>query len=171
MMLREIQQHDLAGVETLRTIRNACRATMTRDPREISREQQAKWWAEMHRHDPAHTRWRPFLAVERDQAIGFGVVWRGEHVTPRLPSNEAKEAWWLTGGLLAEHRGNGYGRALFLALIGQVEAPCWLEVRLDNTPARLLYEALGFRVVHVDDDIATMRLGKAPRDALWRKTL
>lgn len=153
-------------VEAMRQIRNACRHFMTRDPAEITPEMQGAWWAKMQLRDPNNVTWQPFLAWSKEplgwEPIGYAIAWRGERIVQyRVVSHEAKNAWWFTGAVLERWRGFGYGRRLFQTLIDRYGTPCWLEVRLDNQPARQLYQSLGFQVVGTDVDVATMRLGRA----------
>jgi GNAT superfamily N-acetyltransferase len=147
----------------MRCIRNACRHFMTRDPFEVTPAMQASWWSSMQRRDPENKTWQPYLAWIDGLPVGYAITWHGSRIKQyRVMSNEALNAWWLTGALLEPIRGRGLGRQLFLKLIAAVGTPCWLEVNLDNPAARKLYQSLGFQVVGTDADVATMRLGRAP---------
>lgn len=108
---------------------------MTRDPREITPEQQAEWWANL----PAS--WHCYLLNTSEGAIGYGL---------RRTDEEGRD--WLSGGLDPLHRGKGYGRALFQALIRECEGEAWLEVWQENVAAVNLYRSLGFVVEWQDVD-------------------
>lgn len=120
----------LQEVETMRQIRNACRFFMTRHTQEIQPHQQIAWWEKLDR-----TKVRPYLLRRGYEPIGYGLI--------RL---DDKGREWLTGALLEEYRGNGYGKYLFCGLIHRCEGECWLEVWEYNVPARRLYESIGFKV-------------------------
>lgn len=159
MHLQEVRTE--ADAEAMRQVRNTCRQFLTRNTEEITIADQRKWWAVLMSRDPGFHDFRPYLACSGRDVIGYGIVARGAELVPHyLESQEARGAWWLTGGLRPEWRGKGYGRRLFSRLIDQAETPCWLEVRLDNAPARHLYVALGFQVVATDGDLACMRLSR-----------
>jgi len=128
-----VQVTQLAQAETMRRIRNTCRQFMTNDQREISADEQVRWFQSIlgsevvlpFLYQPPH------LAV----ALGYGLLRRIE------------DRWWVSGGLLPEHRGRGHGRALFGTLAARVHGfgqTCWLEVLEGNAVARRTYESLGF---------------------------
>lgn len=146
---------DLLDVEAMRVVRNACREYMTRDVEEISSVAQAAWWATLTAGDPVFETWQPYVVYDGATVIGYGILWHGERVNDRrFP--ESHDAWWLTGGLLPQYRGLGYGRWLFERLIELAGVPCWLEVRRDNARARLLYDSFGFLPVGATPDVITM---------------
>lgn len=157
------QHFDLWPAETLehaeymRRVRNECRQFMTRDTREISREDQIAWFQALDRDTT-----RPFfgLAIDIKNGVASGDVLAYGLV--RLIDNR----WWISGGVLPEWRGHGYGRKLFEALTSIVNdgmhRTCWLEVRASNTRAYNLYRALGYiplRDDWGDDDIWIMSKG------------
>lgn len=154
MVLKPVR--DQLDVEAMRRVRNACRAFMTRNVDEISFEAQQAWWAALNAGDPNFETWRPFLAWDGATVIGYGITWHGERVAKHeIP--ESVNGWWLTGGLLPQFRGKGYGRWLFERLIDIAGVPCWLEVRLDNARARLLYRSLGFVEVVSKNNVIVMK--------------
>lgn len=125
----------LEDAQRMRVIRNQCRTFMTRDPREITEEDQATWWHRLAEMD--RTGLEAYLFFEEPtgdvEPVGYGIV--------RWPPGELP---LLTGGLIPEARGLGYGRELFRWLMARVDGPCRLEVLLSNTTARVLYAKLGF---------------------------
>lgn len=77
---------------------------------------------------------------EDDEVIGYaglGIV-------------DADEAEVRTIGVHPDHRGKGLGRVLLADLLEAAgDVRVLLEVRTDNTPARTLYESVGFRTLGV----------------------
>ncbi len=121
----------LEDCERMRKVRNACREFMTNDNSEISHERQKDWFKNLDRNFVI-----PFLVETKEEApsiVGFGII------------RFKNDRYWLTGGLLPEHRGKGFGEQLFRLLIDETSLPVWLEVLEDNLPAMKLYHKLGFR--------------------------
>ncbi len=80
---------------------------------------------------------KSFLLTENSHPCAYGLF--------RLMAGEGEV---LRIGTLPQHRRKGFARALlrhFLELEGLEKT--FLEVRAGNTPARTLYEALGFREI------------------------
>ena len=67
-----------------------------------------------------------------------------------------RDAWVLAVGVLPAFRQRGIARRLTLDLISQLAAlgteNVWLTVAPDNTPARRLYDSLGFSVAGFEPD-------------------
>jgi ribosomal protein S18 acetylase RimI-like enzyme len=123
--------------EVMRVIRNTCREFMTNDRSEISVERQLEWFQSI-KDDPFTV---PFLFRPDgfEAPIGYGLLRSVEH--------KLEARWWLSGGLLPEWRGKGYGKVLFgelARLVHQLKQPAWLTVWEDNKPAVRTYESLGF---------------------------
>ena len=77
------------------------------------------------------------VATTGDMVIGFAVGW-----------SVAEEAHILDVAVCPDERRHGVGRRLVEALLQACGDPvALLEVRVSNTPARRLYESLGFRTV------------------------
>jgi GNAT superfamily N-acetyltransferase len=133
----------LDQAEEMRVIRNACREWMTNDRLEISREQQVQWFLTIQRqHEEGDESVLPFLYQPRP-----------DHLFPRpfgyglLRKQDGK--WWLSGGLLPEWRGKGYGKGLFGELADYVHAlreTAWLTVWEHNERGLATYKSLGFTV-------------------------
>lgn len=86
-----------------------------------------------------------------------GILWLGPH--PSKPG-----AWWVYEIEIDEaRRGQGHGRAAMLAAEVAVDAAGGTELGLNvfglNTPARALYESLGYRTVSVEMEKEVGRLG------------
>lgn len=128
----------LEDAQRMRLIRNQCRTFMTRDQREITEEDQAAWWCRLAALDfPGLEAYLFFEEPTGDvEPVGYGII--------QWPPGQPP---WLTGGLIPEARGLGYGRELFRWLMARVDGPCRLEVLLSNTTARVLYAKLGFAEV------------------------
>jgi ribosomal protein S18 acetylase RimI-like enzyme len=130
--------------EGMRLVRNTCREWMTINQGEISSEQQKAWFAELDR-----SKTRPYVYIadgNTDAIVGYGLI------------RCMNERWWVSGGLLPNWRGQGYGKALFGALADLVNAQkqtCWLTVFQSNSAAVRTYAALGFEAalnVHWHDN-------------------
>lgn len=149
----------LEDAQRMRVIRNECRLFMTRSTDEVTEEQQALWW------DYNRDHISPFLYFARadrglGDPLGYGIV-RREQGSPLL-----------TGGVREWARGKGYGEAIFRHLILAAGVPCRLEVRVDNTIAKHLYENLGFEYVGLaqsNADVDCMLL--SPQDALRKGSI
>jgi ribosomal protein S18 acetylase RimI-like enzyme len=146
--LAEVDTSDKA--ESLRLIRNECRAFMTNNTEEISPEQQQEWYESLDRSQMI-----PYLFVEGVAGvcflpIGYGLIRSKDGVT------------LLTGGLKENQRDKGLGVELFLCLIDKAkevwDQPIHLEVRLDNPRAQKLYQNLGFEPLYYTNDIMYMEL-------------
>jgi len=136
--------------ESLRLIRNECRAFMTNNTEEISPEQQQSWYESLDRSQMI-----PYLFVESFDGVcflpvGYGMLRSVDGIT------------LLTGGLKENQRNKGIGVELFLCLIDQAkevfDQPIHLEVRLDNPRAQKLYQNLGFEPLYFTDEIMHMEL-------------
>jgi len=99
------------------------------------------WPGSAYQRELSNNRAAHYLCLRRNrQVVGYGGLWAvGEesHVT--------------TIGVAAEHQGQGYGRAIFAALVNRSYALranfISLEVRPNNEPAIRLYETFGFKVI------------------------
>lgn len=121
-------------VETLRTIRNACRATL-HDRREISAAQQLAWWTALDR-----SRWEGKLFSDDCGLVGAG-CW-----------SLRNEVWWITVLVLPHRRGEGRGTAIYRAL--QTEPPAldvFALIRASNVPSLRAARRAGWR--HIEGEL------------------
>jgi GNAT superfamily N-acetyltransferase len=131
----------LDQAEQMRVIRNACREFMTNNRREITAEEQAQWFLSIQDSETI----LPFLYKPRPdhmypKPFGFGLL------------RKERDKWWLTGGILPEWRGKGYGKDLFAELADYVHhlgETAWLTVWEHNERAMATYKSLGFVVESV----------------------
>lgn len=138
LILRESIPSDC---EAVRVIRNECRQRMTRDTKEISQEEQQRWWLS---RNPRKC--LLFTLTDHEDVIGYGLL--------RLISGH----WWISGGLKASARGKGNGKFLFRCLAKLAGHGCCLEVRADNLTALHIYRSIGFVQTSEFDSIITMVL-------------
>ena len=134
-------------VETVRHHRNACREFMTRNTEYISSLQQAKWYESLDK-----TKNILFIlnkihhgAVVED--IGYGYI--------RIENGEVL----LTGGIISNERGKGYGFFLFERLVLnslKYGLPIRLEVLKTNTAGIATYKKVGFKTIDEDENIFKM---------------
>lgn len=121
--------------EWMRRARNTCREFMTHDQRELSIDEQERWFKAIDRNLV-----KPYVVFCPLQGssppIGFGII------------KLYQDQWWVTGGLFPKWRGKGYGRDLFGTLADIVNfklmQTCWLDVFEDNIAAIRTYQKLGF---------------------------
>lgn len=120
--------------QEMRVVRNACREFMTGDQHEITPDEQTAWFASLPPLQDETV--LPFLyRPRRAPTMGYGLI--------RLIGDR----WWVSGGLLPEYRGKGYGTDLFWELTAYVHAKrqtSWLHVFEDNLVARRTYTKLGY---------------------------
>lgn len=136
-------------------VRNLCRRYMTNDTSEISPVKQVEWYYSLPSDERLYLCLCRCLVQEDmigisagDVPVGWGYI--------SLRNGKA----WLTGGLVAEARGWGYGRKLFGFMIDQVRemgySEVWLEVKKSNISAFSLYTSLGFKESHTYEDRIVM---------------
>lgn len=140
--------------EALRQIRNSCREFMTRDNHEITEEEQVAWWAKID-----HKTCIPLLLTVKTFLTTGGPLLKSCSIGYGLLRKEG-ERWWLSGGLLPQWRGQGWGTALFTLLLLKAPRPVYLEVKLSNAKAVRLYAKLGFTPTKVDPDADLMVMVK-----------
>ena len=121
-------------------IRNGARHLMTRHRDEISEAQQVIWWSS---EDPG----RSLYVVELERPIGYGML--------RINGDFGM----LSGAIVPELRGRGYGRLVFSFLMCEAQirgTTPWLEVLASNVNALSLYQRLGFQPINQEEAVITM---------------
>lgn len=121
----------------MRQIRNTCREFMTNDRHEILPDEQQAWFETIRGRDDI----LPFLFKPRPEAMypkpfGYGLL------------RKMNEKWWVSGGLLPDWRGKGYGKWLFTSLTERVHAineDAWLTVWEHNERAVKTYQGIGYQ--------------------------
>ena len=137
-----IPVNNIELAQRMRCIRNECREFMTRDTSYISEDHQRLWFSKLDL-----TSMKPFLIIPEYCIAGFGYCW-----------NTGKETY-VTGGLLPNFRGKGYGKPLFEYLVYKAQSfnnPITLEVLNTNERAINLYKKIGFVVFDRDNRITKM---------------
>lgn len=129
--------------EQVRQIRNAGREWMTRDTREIGPDEQAAWF-----RNGGATSARIWLMYEAETAIGYGLLRReGDRV-------------WCSLAVLPQHRGHGYGTAIYRYLALSTAESVWAEILADNTPSLRAALRAGFQLRYAADKVATLEFPK-----------
>lgn len=122
-------------LQSVRKIRNECKHFMTRYNKDITEEEQTKWFSTL----DLEQNWL-FVMYKTDYGVVSSVIGYGYN---RIENNSVL----LTGGLIENERGKEYGRALFSFLLEhakKIKLPIKLEVLTNNVPAIKLYRSLGF---------------------------
>ena len=129
--------------QIMRGIRNQCRDYMTNDTSYIGFFRQARWWYKV-KSDPD---WWLYLLWYNGSPIGYGII------------RKKGLLYWVTGGIIEQSRGHGFGRKLFefLSQVASNGHSAYLEVLKTNERAYALYKSLGYRVITVKDDVIFMR--------------
>lgn len=135
------------GVELLRTMRNATRQGFSYFNDEISAADQAAWWERMRGKVLA---W--IYATARGLIVGFGVL---------RQTDDGR--WWTTTGILPEHRGHNYGKAIMHDLVTRSPEPPWSAARRDNLAAQKLHVVEEWIKILQDDRLIYYR-ARGPYD-------
>jgi ribosomal protein S18 acetylase RimI-like enzyme len=134
-------------VENLRLMRNVCKNFMTRNTSEISYEQQQQWYQNIDKNNHKLFLLHQISCGVVASIIGYGYI-RVEN-----------DVVLLTGGLIEQERGKGYGTTLFEYLVKNSEPfnlPIKLEVLKTNMKAFAVYNKIGFRVIGDNGKIIEM---------------
>lgn len=140
---------DLADAMEMRKIRNECASFMTHDTSIITVARQKKLYFGGYTAAAKQGTMTCYLITLADsqKPIGYGVV--------RLKDGK----YWLTGGLLAKYRGQGYGQFLFSELIRLTpDNEVWLDVLETNEVGRHIYNKLGFKEVGTEKNNSGKKL-------------
>lgn len=138
-----------ADVEVLRTIRNTCRRGFSAMTDRISREAQARWWAEMGGKVIAY-----LYAAAAGQYAGYGLL---------RPTRDGR--WWSSVAVLPTFAGQGFGGAITRHVIRQSPTGVvWASARNDNAVALRLHCAEDWEAIGCDNDLTWFRTreGLAP---------
>jgi ribosomal protein S18 acetylase RimI-like enzyme len=134
-----------ADAEILRNVRNQCREFMTRHSDYITQEQQKEWFKD------AHKKYELYIVYTVEHGaiifeVGFGVI------------HKCDDCFMLTGGLMPDSRGKGFGKKVFKFLMDQCHKslPIKLELLKNNIAAFKTYKNLGFSVVGENDRLIFM---------------
>jgi ribosomal protein S18 acetylase RimI-like enzyme len=138
-----------SDAEILRVIRNSCKDFMTRDCSYISPEQQQRWFKNLPNTMDLFLLYNIQHGVIVDP-IGYGLI------------RKEPTEYLISGGLLPDARGKGFGSILFEMLLENVgsDLPIKLEVLKSNIKAFVIYNKLGFIVTHDDGNIIMMEYNK-----------
>jgi ribosomal protein S18 acetylase RimI-like enzyme len=117
----------------IRDIRNQCRNYMTNDTSEINSIQQLLWYFKIYKRRNKNGEMTCFLFKSNSANLGFGLI------------RKLSGKYWITGGLMPDQRGKGFGKILFRSLIKKIpSSEVWLEVLSSNNIAKKIYKDLGF---------------------------
>lgn len=133
-------------VEQLRVLRNQSKRWMTRFRRNISRKQQAEWWA-------AEPRRAWLLVTEKGEALAFAYVSRRRRKVRleggKLFTEPARN--YVTVGVRHDQRGQGLGTLMFRHV-----RPCFAEIRVDNAASLRAAEKAGYRAMYENGHLVVM---------------
>lgn len=125
----------LADAQIMREIRNNCREYMTKSTVYITDKQQEFWFENIDK-----LKIKMFLMHLSYHGVAFNTIGFGYC---RTDDDET----YLTGGILEQYRGKGYGRILFKHLLDaakEFNTRITLDVLNTNTRAEKLYRSIGF---------------------------
>lgn len=144
-MFHEVE--DINEAQMMRVIRNECREYMTRSTELISEEDQVEWFKKLDKDNiKMYIMFESYFGVVFTP-VGFGYCCHVDDET------------YLTGGLVADSRGKGYGRLLFQHILDKAKSfntKITLEVLNTNKNAMTLYQKLGFLPISSDDRVTHM---------------
>ncbi len=151
LMFHEVE--DINEAQTMRRIRNECREYMTKNSELISEEDQITWFNGLDRNNiKMYIMFESYFGVVFSP-IGFGYC---RHVGDET---------YLTGGLIADARGKGYGKHLFQHILDKAKTfntKVTLEVLQTNAVAQKLYTSIGFVPYYSDERIIKMEFKNDP---------
>lgn len=128
---------------TMLTIRNEpdIRRWMTSERDPISIIDSEVWWAKNRGSIEA------YLYDTGEQTVGFGML------------RTVAEKQWVTLGVLAEHRGLGFGAKIYEHLASVASGEAWAEISTDNMRSYMAASRAGFKFVEF-----------VPHGAIYRRT-
>lgn len=138
--------------------RNQVRTFMTHNTEEILPHQQIMWYWDEYLPRRAAKELIGYVVRDEDQEpLGYGLI------------SERRGRYWVSGGLNADARGKGAGRALFEGMTNTIHEElgadaAWLDVNRGNERAISLYRSLGYRAVSDTADLIVMVHRVEPED-------
>ena len=144
IVLKEINESD---IEVLRNVRNECKEFMTRNTSFIEAEQQKKWYENLNKIKNKVYLLNLIHHGVIGEVIGYGYI--------KIEDDYVL----LSGGLIKEKRGSGYGKKLFKYLLEnslKFNLPIRLEVLKSNAVAISIYEKIGFKKSDENEKIIKM---------------
>ena len=130
-------------LEFVRMLRNSVRDKMTGNSNLISSSEQITWFKTLN-----HESLKLFLFIINNEAAGYGIIRYAEDSYP-----------WLTGVLLEEFRGSGYGKVLFEMLTDtalESSREVYLNAFESNVNAVGMYHSIGYVPIEKRNGIITM---------------
>lgn len=141
---------NLEQAQQMRECRNAVRQYMTHNQAEILEADQVQWFQETY-----------LPAAEAGELIGYVVKDYEEEPIGYGLISKRDGRWWVSGGLITEARGKGYGQQLFEQMTETIHSDlrseeAWLDVLNENFRARELYKKIGYMAVSSDERLTVM---------------
>ncbi|MEO8082515.1 MAG: GNAT family N-acetyltransferase [Ardenticatenales bacterium] len=132
--LRVVPVTNWGHAETMRFVRNTCRAGFAHDTAKIGRRAQRAWW------QANRTRMVAALYYVGDAPAGYGLLRQSED-----------GRWWSSVAVLPRFGGIGFGRAITQHLVRQSpDGVVWAEARKDQPAACALHRADDWEVIGED---------------------
>jgi ribosomal protein S18 acetylase RimI-like enzyme len=120
-------------------VRNSGREYMTHDSRLITQGEQNEWYQKTYLPENAAGNMFAFCGFEQGDPVAYGMVKRGDDGN-----------FWLTGVVVPDAQGKGYGKELFQFLTDYALSKAdkvMLDVLKSNDKAQGLYKKLGYQAV------------------------
>lgn len=133
--LRVVPVTNWGHAETMRLIRNCCRAGFAHDTAKIGRRAQRKWW------DANRARLVGALYYQADSAVAYGLL---------RQTDDGR--WWSSVAVMPRFGGCGFGRLVTQHIVRQSpDGVVWAEARKDQPAAMALHRADDWEVIGEDE--------------------
>lgn len=143
---------DVFDAEDMRLVRNEVAHFMTHNTGRISRQDQIAWFNNVYLPARARGEMIGYTMQEDAAPVGYGLI------------TKRNGNYWVAGGLVESVRGRGLGKDLFNTLTERIldgmDDVAYLDVRVNNHPARGLYNGLGYTAVCRTAGLLVMSKGR-----------
>lgn len=132
-------------LQTMRVLRNECRADMTNYQAQITEPEQVRWFESLM---PWKDHWAWLFTVkdgDPKEYVGFLYLRRGEKAI--IPSY----------GISEKHRGRGHGKGICSFMIDAMQGDGEAEIWARNEVSRHLFQTMGWRETGITNGLVTLK--------------